>query len=65
MAETKDRSVELAIQQGVTIKFDVHDFLDSDEIPASVEQTPLVQPTISWNKVDAANRHQFIRKSDW
>ena len=54
MADTKERSVELTIPQGVTCKIDVHDFTDSDEIPASVEQAPLVQPTISWNKVEAA-----------
>jgi len=54
MADTRERSVELAVPQGVTCKIDVHDFLDSDEIPASVEQAPLVQPTISWNKVEAA-----------
>jgi hypothetical protein len=32
----------------------VHDFLEGDEIPASIEQAPLVKPTIAWNKVDAA-----------
>ena len=54
MAEAKERSIELAVPQGVTSKVDVHDFLDPDEVPASIEQSPLVQPVIAWNKVDAA-----------
>ena len=54
MAEAKERSVELTVPQGVTCKVDVHDFFNSDEIPASIEQAPLVKPVISWNKVDAA-----------
>jgi hypothetical protein len=54
MAETKQRSVDLTVPQNATYKIDIHDFLDRDEIPASIEQAPLVQPVISWNKVDAA-----------
>ena len=58
MAETKDRSVELTVPQNVTCKIDVHDFIDSDETPASIEQHPLVTPTIAWNKVDAATLYR-------
>ena len=54
MAEAKARSVELTIAQGVACKIDVHDLIGGEESPASIEQAPLVQPTISWNKVDAA-----------
>ena len=54
MADAKERSVELTVPQEVTCKIDVHDFIGSDEVPASIEQSPLVKPTISWNKVDAA-----------
>jgi hypothetical protein len=54
MAEAGERSVELTVPQGATCKIDVHDFIGSEEIPASMEQRPLVQPTIAWNKVEAA-----------
>jgi len=55
MAEAKARSVELTVPQNVTCKIDVHDLTSGgEESPASIEQAPLVQPVISWNKVDAA-----------
>ena len=58
MAEAKERSVELTIPMDGTYKIDVHDFFDSDEAPASIEQAPLVKPTIAWNKVDAATLYR-------
>ena len=54
MAEVRERSVELTVPQDVTCKIDVHDFIGSDEVPASIEEPPLVTPTIAWNKVEAA-----------
>jgi len=59
MAETKERSIELTVPLDGTYKIDVHDFLGSDEPPASIEQHPLVQPVIAWNKVEAATFYRI------
>jgi hypothetical protein len=59
MAETKERSVELTVPLHVTCKIDGHDFIGGDEVPASIEEPPLVTPTIAWNKVDAATLYRI------
>ncbi len=53
MADTKERNIVLSIPEGSTILVEIHDF-DDDTVPESIEQQPLVRPTIGWNGVESA-----------
>ena len=54
MAETKERSVALSVPLEGTFKIEVYDSTDTDDVPASMEEPPFVEPLIAWNKVEAA-----------
>jgi len=51
IAEEKERNIVLTIPEGTTFLVEVHDF-DDDTVPQSIEQEPLVEPSIGWNGVD-------------
>lgn len=53
MAETRERNITLTLPEGTTFLVEIHDFED-DTVPKSIEQSPLVRPTIGWNHVDEA-----------
>ncbi len=53
IAETRERNIVLAIPEGTTFLVEIHDF-DDDTVQDSIEQKPLVRPTIGWNGVDGA-----------
>jgi hypothetical protein len=53
-AETINRSIVLPVPTDKTYKIEVHDFTDDEVIPHSFEESPLVQPLISWNPVENA-----------
>jgi hypothetical protein len=53
-AETINRSVVLPVPTDKTYKIEVYDVTDDETIPLSFEETPLVEPLISWNTVENA-----------
>ncbi len=53
MAEARNRIVVLPVPVDQTFKIEVQDFDDDNEIPASLEELPLVQPVIAWNGVES------------
>ncbi|MDR1493994.1 MAG: hypothetical protein LBT05_14930 [Planctomycetaceae bacterium] len=54
MAEQKERSATLPVATSSTFKLEIHDFIDDEIVPQSIEQTPLVRPQIAWNEVNNA-----------
>ena len=58
MADTKERNIVLTIPEGTTFCVEVHDF-DDDTVPESIEQVPLVRPTIGWNGVEEASSYRI------
>lgn len=54
MAETKKRSISIPLATTETFLVEVHDFDDGETVPDSIEQHPLIKPTIAWNCVETA-----------
>jgi hypothetical protein len=53
-AETINRSIALPVPTDKTYKIEVFDVTEDETIPHSFEESPLVQPVISWNAVENA-----------
>jgi hypothetical protein len=53
-AETINRSIVLPVTTEKTYKIEVFDVTEDETIPYSIEESPLVQPLISWNAVENA-----------
>ena len=54
MADARGRTVVLPVPTDKTFKIEVHDVEDDDEVPAAIEEAPLVKPVIAWNAVESA-----------
>lgn len=53
-AETINRSIVLPVPNNKTYKIEVFDVIEDETIPYSLEESPMVQPLLSWNAVDNA-----------
>ncbi len=58
MADTKERNIQLEIPEGTTFLVEIHDF-DDDTVPESIEEKPLVRPTIGWNQVEETTSYRI------
>jgi hypothetical protein len=59
MAGTKQRSIVLPVPTNQTYTLEVHDYNDDETIPNSIEESPQVRPTISWNEVENATSYKI------
>ncbi|MDR1925284.1 MAG: hypothetical protein LBQ66_13020 [Planctomycetaceae bacterium] len=60
MPGTVDRSLTIPFPQGMTGVVEIHDFDNIERIPdAAIEILPQIQPLISWNTVDDAERYNL------
>ena len=54
IADARGRTIVLPVPVDKTFKIEVHDVEDDEEIPAAIEEVPLVKPVIAWNAVESA-----------
>jgi hypothetical protein len=54
MAGTINRNIILPVAINTTFKIEVHEIINEDSMPNSIEEMPLVRPLISWNSVEDA-----------
>ena len=53
MAEARDRVISIKFPAGTTAIIEIHDFSD-ETVPQSINEPPLIRPTIQWNAVPTA-----------